>query len=380
MINIFVVFDIYKPVLKSFISKHELNEHSYDQIIDKLGEFSISTGYSWYKNLHLNYNLNVTPIVYNSKEIQLIWLKKNNLKNINNLKNNEDFFNQQIEYIKPEVIFFNNFNSLPNRSYIELKEKYSFIKLLITWDGILGNAEKLKVFDIILSPLHYLTKYYNSNSIRAYYMPLAYQNFLKNTIEDKKIYDVSFVGSINLFKSGHFRRLEFLYRLSKKNKIKMFLANMGYYRIMISLFRCLIKFDFNSAFYLIILKLKSSKPKLGIEMLRAIKLSKISLNFHIDVAKNEAANLRMYEVTGSGSCLLTDYKDNINEIFIDGEEIMTFKNVDECSRKIDFLLSNNKILKKISKQGQRRTLSDHSFKNRSEDLVKIILKNLKIEN
>ena len=248
MINIFVVFDIYKPVLKSFISKHELNEYSYDQIIDKLGEFSISTGYSWYKNLHLNYNLNVTPIVYNSKEIQLIWLKKNNLKNINNLKNNEDFFNQQIEHIKPEVIFFNNFNSLPNRSYIELKEKYSFIKLLITWDGILGNAEKLKVFDIILSPLHYLTKYYNSNSIRAYYMPLAYQNFLKNTIEDKKIYDVSFVGSINLFKSGHFRRLEFLYRLSKKNKIKMFLANMGFYRIVISLFRCLIKFDFNSAF------------------------------------------------------------------------------------------------------------------------------------
>ena len=380
MINIFVVFDIYKPVLKSFISKHELNEYSYDQIIDKLGEFSISTGYSWYKNLHLNYNLNVTPIVYNSKEIQLIWLKKNNIKNINNLKNNEDFFNQQIEHIKPEVIFFNNFNSLPNRSYIELKEKYSFIKLLITWDGILGNAEKLKVFDIILSPLHYLTKYYNSNSIRAYYMPLAYQNFLKNTIEDKKIYDVSFVGSINLFKSGHFRRLEFLYRLSKKNKIKMFLANMGFYRIVISLFRCLIKFDFNSAFYLIILKLKSSKPKLGIEMLRAIKLSKISLNFHIDVAKNEAANLRMYEVTGSGSCLLTDYKDNINEIFIDGEEIMTFKNVDECSRKIDFLLSNNKILKKISTQGQRRTLSDHSFKNRSEDLVEIILKNLKIEN
>ena len=56
MINIFVVFDIYKPVLKSFISKHELNEYSYDQIIDKLGEFSISTGYSWYKNLHLNYS------------------------------------------------------------------------------------------------------------------------------------------------------------------------------------------------------------------------------------------------------------------------------------------------------------------------------------
>ena len=160
----------------------------------------------------------------------------------------------------------------------------------------------------------------------------------------------------------------------------MFLANMGFYRIVISLLRCLIKFDFNSAFYLIILKLKSSKPKLGIEMLRTIKSSKISLNFHIDVAKNEAANLRMYEATGSGSCLLTDYKDNINEIFIDGEEIMTFKNVDECSRKIDFLLSNNKILKKITKQGQRRTLSDHSFKNRSEDLVEIILKNLKIEN
>ena len=38
--------------------------------------------------------------------------------------------------------------------------------------------------------------------------------------------------------------------------------------------------------------------------------SKVVLNNHIDISQDQMANIRLFESTGLGSCLLTDYKNN----------------------------------------------------------------------
>ena len=43
--------------------------------------------------------------------------------------------------------------------------------------------------------------------------------------------------------------------------------------------------------------------------------SKIILNNHIDKSANETANIRLFEGTGVGSCLVTDFKKNILNFF-----------------------------------------------------------------
>ena len=84
----------------------------------------------------------------------------------------------------------------------------------------------------------------------------------------------------------------------------------------------------------------------------------------------------MFETTGIGSCLLTDYKQNIEELFIPDEEILTYKDYDEFSSKYFQLISNNALLNEISLKGQKKTFKQHSTKIRVEQINNLINKML----
>ena len=46
-------------------------------------------------------------------------------------------------------------------------------------------------------------------------------------------------------------------------------------------------------------------------MYQALRRSLITLNSHIDMVGREAGNARLFEATGVGTFLLTDFKDNL---------------------------------------------------------------------
>lgn len=79
--------------------------------------------------------------------------------------------------------------------------------------------------------------------------------------------------------------------------------------------------------------------------------------------------MRMFEVTGMGRCLLTDWKPNIEYFFKDGVEVLTYKTVEECIEKIQWIISNPEKALEIGKAGQARTLHDHTYYNR----VKLVI-------
>ena len=101
-------------------------------------------------------------------------------------------------------------------------------------------------------------------------------------------------------------------------------------------------------------------------MYQVIASSRIVINSHIDQVGNYAANMRLFEVTGAGSCLVTDYKDNISDYFDDNTEIITYKNTEELVSKVKYLLSNEHIRKEIADRGQKRTLICHNYQLRFE--------------
>ena len=49
----------------------------------------------------------------------------------------------------------------------------------------------------------------------------------------------------------------------------------------------------------------------GADMYQVLRRSRITLNSHIDMAGREAGNMRLFEATGVGAFLLTDFKDNL---------------------------------------------------------------------
>ena len=78
-----------------------------------------------------------------------------------------------------------------------------------------------------------------------------------------------------------------------------------------------------------------------------------------------------------GSLLLTDMKDNLNELFKIDKEIVTYTCMEEAAEKVKYFLSNPYKANKIAKAGQKKTLEEHSYKKRMNQLKEILEKYLK---
>jgi len=111
-------------------------------------------------------------------------------------------------------------------------------------------------------------------------------------------------------------------------------------------------------------------------MFKALSHSKIGFNYHGFAAGDYAANVRLFEVPGVGSCLITDLKKNLNDIFEIDKEVVAFTSAEECVEKVKWLINHPAERKAIAVAGQRRVLKDHTFEIRANHLDEIIRKEL----
>ncbi|MBI1335665.1 MAG: glycosyltransferase [Phycisphaera sp.] len=110
----------------------------------------------------------------------------------------------------------------------------------------------------------------------------------------------------------------------------------------------------------------------GIDMHRILARSRITLNFHIGIAQNFANNMRLYEATGNGATLVTDHKDNLGELFAPGKEVVAYRDTDECLERVRFYLEHPNEQQHLAESGRRKTLADHTYLKRMEQLVEIV--------
>lgn len=78
----------------------------------------------------------------------------------------------------------------------------------------------------------------------------------------------------------------------------------------------------------------------GADMYQALRRSLITLNSHIDMVGHEAGNARLFEATGVGTFLLTDFKDNLQTLFEPSREVVAWRSVNECLSMIDRYLND----------------------------------------
>jgi spore maturation protein CgeB len=111
----------------------------------------------------------------------------------------------------------------------------------------------------------------------------------------------------------------------------------------------------------------------GRDMYALLRRSQITLNHHGDVP-SFANNMRLYEATGMGCLLVTDYKDNLCEMFEPEQEVVTYRDAAECADKVLFYLDerNRAARERIAAAGHRRTLNEHTYHARMKHLVELI--------
>jgi len=112
-------------------------------------------------------------------------------------------------------------------------------------------------------------------------------------------------------------------------------------------------------------------------MYQTLREALVTLNHHIDVAEAYAGNVRLFEATGVGTLLITDWKKNLNEMFEPGKEVVAYRTPDECLEMIQYYLEHEDQRQAIASAGQRRTLRDHTYRQRMEQLESIAKKYLK---
>lgn len=110
----------------------------------------------------------------------------------------------------------------------------------------------------------------------------------------------------------------------------------------------------------------------GLDAFRILASGRIAPNGHIREAGPYANNMRLYEATGVGTLLVTENKANLPELFEPGCEVVVYDSAEDCEEKVAYLLDHPAQAEAIAQAGQRRTLRDHTYRQRMTELAAIL--------
>jgi spore maturation protein CgeB len=103
----------------------------------------------------------------------------------------------------------------------------------------------------------------------------------------------------------------------------------------------------------------------------ALNSAKICLSF-LSKINNDTYTRRSFEIPASKTFMLSEYSDDLNEIFREGIEAEYFRDQEEMLDKVKYYLLNDYKREKIAQEGYRRLLKKgHEIKDRAKEILDI---------
>lgn len=87
-------------------------------------------------------------------------------------------------------------------------------------------------------------------------------------------------------------------------------------------------------------------------------------------------NPRTFEIAGCGSFQLSDQRLDMHRFLMPGSEIVTFMGPEDFVAKVNYYLSNPEARERIALSGLRRTLTEHTYRHRTADMLRVIAESL----
>jgi hypothetical protein len=209
----------------------------------------------------------------------------------------------------------------------------------------------LGCYDLLLSSLPNLVETFRRQGLHAELRRLAFDPRVLERLEQMTpSVEVSFVGCLS---PNHGSRLQLLKAICAKADVELWGP------------------DLPPLPDRQVLEQRYRGPAWALDMYAALKRSKVTLNHHIDMAGVYANNMRMFESTGVGTLLLTDWKENIADLFEPGREVATYRSVDECLEMIAHYLAHESERADVARAGLARTLREHTYFHRMQELSEL---------
>jgi spore maturation protein CgeB len=382
-VRFFKASALHNEYLKSFYGKRpELKTKPYQAQYDSIMNHAPAWADFWKKNLEKTGKFTAAESIVNAEHLQKAWAKEHGVTYADATWL-IDILEAQLSDFKPDVFFAQDFTYIKSDFRNRMKAKFPDLKIM-GWDGVAKNdIKRFAGCDIMLSCLESVADFYRKNGFIAYFFPFGFETSLLQKIKPRKpTIDCSFVGSIVLGDKNHASRLQLLSYLSQHTNIEIYMPRFPRWASLIK--RNLTASIKGSGSFWKTLpdimriqkKAAGNSQRFGIDMYQTMSDSKITINSHIDAVGPSAANMRLFEATGTGTCLLTDWKENIADYFVLGKEIVVFRSKEECLEKIKYLLAHENERALIAKAGQERTLKEYSFEQRVVKFSDFLLKNL----
>jgi spore maturation protein CgeB len=96
--------------------------------------------------------------------------------------------------------------------------------------------------------------------------------------------------------------------------------------------------------------------------------AKIVLNITMNQGLS-SMNYRVLEVLASEGLLMTDFKQDTADYFIEGSELLFYRSIDDLIDKISLYLNEEVLRKEIAKNGRKKILKYHTFKQRAAKIL-----------
>ena len=98
---------------------------------------------------------------------------------------------------------------------------------------------------------------------------------------------------------------------------------------------------------------------------RAFRGAKVVLN-NLHYGETWGVNVRTFEAAGAGAFQMVDARPGLHQLFDDGKELVTFSNIEDLKRKLDYWLPREDERLDIAAAGCRRAHRDHTYALRLE--------------
>jgi len=351
-------------------------------------------------------NYETTDIIANAEFTQTSWASENNV----NFDGNDWLFEiaaAQIKSFRPDVLLVADYSIFTAAFLRNLRGECPSIRLVLGWCGAPYNDSSVfREWDVALSCVPEMVADFRAGGIRSHHVNHAFAPRILKQIKVKSQpgVDFAFIGSILKQKQFHIERERLLLQLVKSTNLQIWsetkrpsfkqrrnvFARGKAHKIVHAARGAGISPKLLNALP-IVRKIAGWKslptleqyvdkrivrrthaPLFGIEMFQQLLDSRVVFNNHIDISPVSASNMRLFETTGVGACLMTDWRENLSELFEPDKEVLTYRSAEECVEKVNYILEHEDERRELAAAGQRRALREHTFDNRAARIDEII--------
>ena len=359
----------------------------------------------WTQNLAA-FGYMVWEPVANAEQQQKAWAKENNVT-WDELRWLQDITIAQVCHFAPDVVFVNDYSTFTSEFFRDLRRACPSIRFVVGWCGApYRDGTVFEAYDLVLSNIPKLVEEFRSRGLVSQLFHHGFETAISARLNPSEpaAVDFSFVGSLFKGNGMHNAREQLLTQLPSATPLRIWAEThtpsardrqrLPFRQKVFDLTHALSRIPgvqgvlnhFPEAKRYLSMPTRPSlatytddrllercnPPVFGLEMYQRLASSRITLNTHIDLAANHASNMRLFEATGVGTCLLTDWQPDLHEYFKLDEEVVTYKCPEEAVEKVHYLLAHESERNRIAKAGQARTLQDYTFIDRALQLHRII--------